>query len=286
MSTAAASTTPPAPEYALDAFAGSERSARPAVLPHVMRSEWTKLRSVRSTVWSLLATFGMTVGLGAVFSWAYVNRYNQQSLADRLTFDPTSRSLSGLFLAQLAIGVLGVLIMSSEYATGLIRTTFIAVPQRRTVLGAKVAVFGAVALVVNMVSVFVGFLVGQAILSSKSLGVSLGDPGVLRAVAGAGAYLTFVALLGLGIATVLRRTAGSIATLVGFVLVLPLLVQALPSPWNHDIAKYLPSEIGDALYSVRASPNHLSPAAALGVAALYLVAAYAGAAVLITRRDA
>ncbi|HEY3669915.1 MAG TPA: ABC transporter permease [Acidimicrobiia bacterium] len=286
MSTAAASTPRPAPEYALDAFADSERRARPAVLPYVMRSEWTKLRSVRSTVWSLLATFGMTVGLGAVFSWAYVNRYSQQSLADRLTFDPTSRSLSGLFLAQLAIGVLGVLIMSSEYATGLIRATFIAVPQRRTVLGAKVAVFGAVALVVNMVSVFVGFLVGQAILSTKSLGVSLGDPGVLRAVAGAGAYLTFVALLGLGIATVLRRTAGSIATLVGFVLVLPLLVQALPSPWNHDIAKYLPSEIGDALYSVRSSPNHLSPAAALGVAALYLIATYSGAAVLITRRDA
>jgi ABC-2 type transport system permease protein len=283
MSTAAATAVAPPNLETVDQL--DERTRR-AVLPRVMRSEWTKLRSVRSTVWSLLATFGITVGLGALFTFAYVNRYNQQTLADRLAFDPTSRSLSGLFLAQLAIGVLGVLVISSEYATGLIRTTFTAVPQRRTVLGAKVAVFGAVSLLVNVLSVFVAFLVGQAILSSKNIGVSLGDPNVLRAVFGAGLYLTFVALLGLGIATIVRRTAGAIAVLVGFVLVFPLLVQALPSPWNHNIAKYLPSEIGDALYSVRSSPNHLSPAGALGVAALYVIATYAIATVLITRRDA
>jgi ABC-2 type transport system permease protein len=281
MSSTVAAATP-----TLDAVDRIEERARRAVLPHVVRSEWTKLRSVRSTVSSLLATFGITVGLGAVFTWAYVNRFDQQTLADRLAFDPTSRSLSGLFLAQLAIGVLGVLVISSEYATGLIRTTFTAVPQRRTVLGAKVAVFGVVSLLVNLVSVFAAFLVGQAILSSKNVGVSLGDPNVLRAVSGAGLYLTFVALLGLGFATVVRRTAGAIAALVGFVLVFPLLAQALPSPWNHDVAKYLPNELGDALYSTHTSPNHLSPAAALGVMALYLVATYAIATLLITRRDA
>jgi ABC-type transport system involved in multi-copper enzyme maturation permease subunit len=251
-----------------------------------MRSEWTKLRSVRSTVWSLFATFAITVGLGALFSWAYVNRFDQQSLADRLAFDPTSRSLSGLFLAQLAIGVLGVLVISSEYGTGLIRTTFTAVPQRRTVLAAKAAVFGAVSLVVSMLSVFVAFVVGQGILNAKNVGVSLGDPSVLRAVLGAGVYLTFIALLGLGIATILRRTAGAIAALVGLVLVFPLLTQALPSPWNHDIAKYLPSELGDALFSVRSSPNHVTPGVALLLCAVWLTAIYAIATLLISRRDA
>ena len=279
-------TVPSAHDPELDSLDVAARPARPALLPHVMCSEWTKIRSVRSTVGSLFATFGITVGLGALFSWAYVNRYNQQTLTDRLTFDPTSRSLSGLFLAQLAIGVLGVLVISSEYGTGLIRTTFTAVPQRRTVLAAKAAVFGVVSLVVSMLSVFVAFFVGQAILNGKHLGVSLGDPGVLRAVLGAGVYLTVIGLLGLGIGTILRRTAGAIAALVGLVLVFPLLAQALPSPWNHDIAKYLPSELGDALFSVRPSPNHLSPGAALAVFAVWLITTYAIAAILISRRDA
>ena len=138
------------------------------LLPAVIRSEWTKLRSVRSTVWSLVATFGITVGFGVLLSWAYISRYDRLSLRERFTFDPTAHSLRGLFLAQLAIGVLGVLIMTSEYTTGLIRTTFTAVPQRRSVLAAKAIVFGAAAFVVSMVSVFVAFFAGQAILNGKT----------------------------------------------------------------------------------------------------------------------
>lgn len=283
MSTTAATTTP---AEIVDTLDSTEGSGRRYVLPYVMRSEWTKFRSVRSTVWSLIATFGITVGFGALFSWAYISRYNEQSLSERLSFDPTAHSLRGLFLAQLAIGVLGVLVISSEYVTGLIRITLTAVPQRRTVLAAKAIVFGAVSLVVSMVSVFVAFLVGQAILDGKHLGVSLADPHVLRAVLGAGAYLTIVGLLGLGIATIVRRTAGAITTLVGLVLVFPLLAQALPSPWNHDIAKYLPSQLGAALFSVRPDPNLLSPGTALGVAALWLITTYTIATILITRRDA
>jgi ABC-2 type transport system permease protein len=284
MSTTA--TTTPAQDHSLDTLGQTERLGRRFLLPHVMRSEWTKLRSVRSTVWSLFATFGITVGLGALFSWAYINRYNQESLTERLSFDPTAHSLRGLFLAQLAVGVLGVLIISSEYSTGLIRTTLTAVPQRRTVLAAKAIVFGAVSLAVSILSVLVAFLVGQAILNGKHLGVSLGDPHVLRAVLGAGAYLAMVGLLGLGIGTILRRTAGAITTLFGFVLVFPLLAQALPSPWNHDIAKYLPSQLGEAMFSVRHDSNLLSPGVALLVAVLWLVATYTIATILITRRDA
>jgi ABC-type transport system involved in multi-copper enzyme maturation permease subunit len=284
MNTIAAPT--PTQELALDTIGQTEPRERGSILPRVMRSEWTKLRSVRSTVWSLIATFAITVGLSAVFSWAYTNRYDNLSLRERLTFDPTAQSLRGLFLAQLAIGVLGVLVISSEYTSGLIRTTLTAVPQRRTVLAAKTLVFGAVSLVVGMLSVFAAFLLGQAILNGKNIGVSLGDPHVLRAVLGAGTYLSIVGLLGLGIATILRRTAGAIATLVALVLVFPLLAQALPSPWNHDIAKYLPSQLGEALFSVRPDPNLLSPPTALAVAALWLIAIYTIATILITRRDA
>jgi hypothetical protein len=258
----------------------------PALLPAVMRSEWTKLRSVRSTVWSLVATFGITVGFGVLLSWAYISRYDRLSLRERFTFDPTAHSLRGLFLAQLAIGVLGVLIMTSEYTTGLIRTTFTAVPQRRSVLAAKAVVFGMAAFVVSMVSVFVAFFAGQAVLIGKNLGVSLGDPNVLRAVLGAGAYLTMVGLLGLALGAILRRTAGSIASLFGLVLVLPLLARALPSPWNDDVAKYLPSRLGEAMFNVRPDSTVLSPGIAFVVTIGWVVALFAIATLLITRHDA
>jgi ABC-2 type transport system permease protein len=257
-----------------------------ALLPAVVHSELTKLRSVRSTIWSLIATFVITVGFGALFSWAYISRYDQQSLQERLTFDATQHSLRGLFLAQLAIGVLGVLVMTSEYATGLIRTTLTAVPQRRTVLAAKAVTFGVVACIVSFVSVFVAFLIGQAILHGKHLGVGLGDPHVLGAVVGAGVYLTFVGLLGLGLGTILRRTAGAIATLFAVVLVIPLLAQALPSPWDSDVSKFMPSRLGEALFSVRPDSGVLSRGDALVVMVVWLVVTFTLATLFIVRRDA
>jgi hypothetical protein len=137
-----------------------------------------------------------------------------------------------------------------------------------------------------MISAFVAFLAGQTILNGKNLGVTLGDPSVLRAVLGAGAYLTIVGLLGLALGTIVRRTAGAIATLFGLVLVFPLLAQALPSPWNHDIAKYLPSQLGEAMFSVRPDSTLLSPGTALVVALIWLVATFGLATFLIVRRDA
>jgi ABC-2 type transport system permease protein len=275
-----AATTPP------DGAVTPVPGPRGRLLPAVIRSEWTKIRSVRSTVWSLFATFGITVGLGALFCFAYVRRYDHLNIRQRLTFDPTVQSLRGLFLAQIAIGVLGVLVISSEYATGLIRTTLAAVPQRRLLLAAKAVVFGAVALVVSMISVFVAFFVGQAVLHGKHLGVSLGDPHVLRAVLGAGVYLAIVGLLGLALGAIVRRTAGAIATLFAVVLVLPLLTRALPNPWDTDIGKFLPAELGAAMFNVRPDSSLLSPGTALVVALVWLVVAFTIAAVVITRRDA
>ena len=208
------------------------------------------------------------------------------SAIDKLRFDPTSFSLRGVFLAQLALGVLGVLVISSEYSTGMIRTTFTAVPHRVYVLIAKAVVFAIAAFGVALVACFAAFEVGQAIFASKNASVSLGDSGVLRAVLGSAVYLTAVGLAGLALGTLLRRTAGAIATLFGVVLVLPALVSALPSPWDTDVSKYLPSEVGRALFSVRQPSDLLSPGAALAVLVAYVVVALGAAAYVLRRRDA
>ena len=280
------STAPVAPAPATSGAASDSGQPGSGLFVAGLASEWTKLRSVRSTVWSLFATFAIMVGLGSLLSLAYVSRYERIGLVERLTFDPTAHSLRGLFLAQLAIGVLGVLTITAEHATELIRTTFIAVPQRRVVLAAKGAVFGLVALLVCMVAAFAAFFSGQAILDTKHLGVALSDPHVLRAVLGAGAYLTIVGLISLAVGAIVRRTAGAIATTFALVLVLPLLSQALPSPWDRDVGKFLPSELGAALFSVRARDLLLSPGIALLVAVGWVAALLAVATLLITRRDA
>ncbi len=267
----------PAPDRTL-----SKRS----ILGAAIAGEWTKLRSVRSTVWGLLATFGITVGFGLLITSAYVSRYDRLSVSQHRTFDPTAQSLRGLFLSTLAIGVLGVLVMSSEYATGTIRSTLAAVPQRSSLLTAKAVTFGVVAFVVSMGSAFASFFAGQAVLAGKNIGVSITDPHVLRAVAGAGFYLTAAGLLGLALGTILRSTASAISTLVSLLFVLFLLAQALPDPWNNDVAKYLPGRAGTALFTVRPDSNLLSPGTALIVLIAWLVAAYALAAVLLARRDA
>jgi ABC-2 type transport system permease protein len=260
--------------------------ARRSVLTAAIASEWTKLRSVRSTVWGLLATAAATVGFGLLFTSAYVGRYDRLSVSDRLRFDPTAQSLRGLFLSALAIGVFGVLVTSSEYATGAIRTTLTATPQRQAVLAAKAIVVAAVALVVSLVSVSVAFFAGQAVLASKHVGVSIGSPHVLRAVLGATAYLVVAGLLGLALGAVLRSTATAISTLVALLFVLFLLAQALPNPWNDDVAKFLPGRAGAALFAVRPDSSLLSPATALLVVIAWLVGAFALSAVLLARRDA
>jgi ABC-2 type transport system permease protein len=251
-----------------------------------LRSEWTKFRSVRSTVWTLLAAAVATIGLGAGLCAAYVSRYDQLAADERLRFDPLSFNLRGLFLAQLAIGVLGVLVISSEYTTGMIRSTFAAVPQRRAVVAAKSLVFVTVAFVVGTAACFGAFFAGQSILASKHLNVGLGDPGVVRAIIGGGAYLALIGLLALSLGTLLRRTAGAIAALFGLVLVLPQLVSALPSPWGTDIPKYLPSEAGQAMLGIRQHTDLLSPGAGFAVLLAWAAAAVGLALFAINRRDA
>jgi len=261
------------------------------VFPDLLRSEWIKLRSVRSSYWTLIVTIVGMIGLGALFCATYVARFNHMDVRDQIEatrFTPAARSLGGYFLMQLAVGVLGVLVITSEYSTGSIRATLSAVPQRRSVLAAKAVVFAVTVLVIGIGSSFAAFFVGQAILSQKSLGVGISDPGVLRAVVGTGLYLTVIGLLSLGLGTMLRRTAGAIAALVALVLILPGVVAALPSSWQNDIDPYLPSVAGQALIGHGPmTPDHvLSPWGGFGVFCAYAAASLVAGAVLLVRRDA
>lgn len=256
------------------------------IVPDVVRSEWTKLRSVRSTYWTLLVAAVAMVGLSALLSSIYVGRYASLSAADKASFNPTSFSLSGSLLAQLAVAVLGVLVITAEYSTGMIRTTFSAVPQRETVLGVKAAVFGATAAVVGLISSFAAFFVGQAILSSNHIGASIGDPNVLRSVIGAGLYLAVLGLLALGIGALIRHSAGAIAAVFGLIFVLPGVVLALPSTWSDAISKYLPSNAGAAIFRTIPDRSTLSPWAGFGLFCAYAAVALIAAGVVIRRRDA
>jgi ABC-2 type transport system permease protein len=266
------------------AHSSSDPSA--PIFPDVLRSEWTKLRSVRSTYWSLLVAAVAAVGLSALICSVYVNRYDSLSAADKAGFNPTSFSLNGLFLAQLAIAVLGVLIITSEFSTGMIRSTFAAVPQRRVVLAAKATVFSAVTVVAGLVSCFAAFFVGQAILSGKHIGAQIGQPGVLRAVIGAGLYLGVLGLLSLGIGAIIRHSAGAIAAVFGLIFVLPGVVAALPHSWENTISPYLPSNAGQAIFRGARDVHSLSPWTGFLVFSLYAAAALGVAAVTLARRDA
>jgi len=257
------------------------------IWPSALHAEWTKLRTVRSTYWTLFSAAVVTIGISAIVCTVYVAQYSNISLKDRATFDPVATSVAGGFLAQLAIAVLGVLVITNEYGTGMIRATFAAIPQRRTVLVAKAVVFAGITLVVGTTSAFVAFFVGQAILSAQGLGVGLGAPEALRTIFGTGLYLAVLGLLALGLGVIIRKTAGAIAAVFGLIFVLPGIAQLLPSSMS-GIQKFLPSNAGDALLqsSKASGTSQLSPWVGFGVFCLYAIGTLVLAGALLVRRDA
>ena len=278
-------TTPPVPATVRPSHPGRFRPLG----WDLARSEWIKLCTVRSTYWTLLLTVVGMAGFGALLTAAYARHYNTVSAAARRAFDPAAYSLSGFFLAQLAISVLGVTVITSEYATGSIRSTFTAAPQRVSVLAAKAAVFAAVAATAGIASSFAAFFTGQALLAGKGIGTTLGGPGALRSVIGAGLYLAILGLLALGLGTLIRRTAGAIAAVAGLIILLPLLVQGLPSTWQAAITRYLPSVAGQAVIGRTkfAPPGHLLPPwAGFALFCAYTAAVLTAAALTLNRRDA
>jgi hypothetical protein len=255
----------------------------------VLASEWIKLRSVRSTGWSIFAMTLITIGVAIIAGVTVTNQWNTFSLPDQLTFDPTGISLRGLLFSQLVIGVLGVLVISAEYGTVTIRATLSAVPHRPLVLAAKAAVFAAVALLVGEVLSFGAFFVGQALLSSPAPHATLSQPGVLRAVVGGGLLIPVFGLFALGLGAIVRHTAGAITAYVGAILVVPLIIEALPSSISRPVLKFMPFAITNSMTSVRHTFDFgptFAPWTGFAIMCAYAAAALLIGGWLMVRRDA
>ena len=255
--------------------------------PRVMKSEWIKMRSVRSIVITLLASAVVVIGIGvlaAAVKTGDVSRPGGGGGGQRLGDDSTGISLSGVQLAQLIVAIVGVLLVTSEYSTGSIRGTLAAVPKRWPVLMAKVVVFGAVTFVVELIAVFIAFFAGQAVLGSK--GVSLGDTGVFSAVIGAAIFLTGTGLLGVALGFLLRSTASGIAVAVAGFFLLPGILGLFSDSVQNDIRPYLPSSAGTSLTSVTHTSEYLNYWPALILLAGYVVVFVGGATIRMLRSDA
>jgi ABC-type transport system involved in multi-copper enzyme maturation permease subunit len=257
---------------------------------HLLRSEWTKIRSVRSTVWTLIVFVVVSVGLTALFALLTIANWTGANAASRnatVTADPVSFLLgTGINLGQFAICVLGVLVMTSEYSTGVIRASLLAVPRRTPMLAAKAVVFAALILVMGEIVTFSSFFIGSAILR-KHVTVSLSDPGVARAVIGTGLVLAVLGVFALAIGALVRHTAGAIATVIGVVLVLPILSGLLPGTWGAHINAYLPEQAGGLIAQAHQHQgNLLSPWQGFGVFCLWTAVLLGLAAYLLRRRDA
>jgi ABC-2 type transport system permease protein len=250
----------------------------------VFLSEWTKLRSVRSTKWSLAAAFVFTIGLPAIAAAIVSHHWPHMSPHDRADFHPLDVSLVGVQLAQLAIGVLGVLIVTAEYSTGMIRASMTAVPKRLPVLSGKGVVYGVVTIALMTPAVVIAFFVSQAILSHRHIDIGFTAAGVPRVVLGAGLYLTMIGLFGLGLGAIVRNTAGGIATFAGLMFVLPPLMNVLPTSWNAAASPYVPLQAGEALLRLHRG-DQLAPWTGFAVLCAYVATAIALAAVLLRRRD-
>jgi ABC-type transport system involved in multi-copper enzyme maturation permease subunit len=269
---------------------GTPPAARRAGFGYLLLREWTKIRSVRSTIWTLIVFVVVTVGFTALFTWLTVANWNGPRAATRdatIVADPVNFILgAGTGLGQLAIAVLGALLISTEYSTGVIRASLLAVPRRIPMLTAKAVVFAALILVVAEIVTFSSFFLGSAIVHSH-VAVSLSDPGVARAVVGTGLSLTVLGLFSLAIGALIRHTAGAIATAIGVVFVLPILSGLLPGSWGAHVNAYLPEQAGSLITQAhQQSGDLLSPWQGFGVFCLWTVVLLCAAGYLLQRRDA
>jgi ABC-2 type transport system permease protein len=258
--------------------------------PGLLRSEWTKIRSVRSTVWSLIAFVVVAIGFSTLIALVISNTWNSPGSHGghvQLHTDPTSVLYgAGFGFGQLALCVLGVIVITSEYSTGAIRSSLLAVPRRLPMLAAKAVVFAVLELVVSAITVFAVFFISTSILHSH-ITITLGQPGVLRATIGGILYLIVLGLFAMAIGGLIRHTAGAIATVIGLVLVVPPLIGLIPGTIANHIHGYFPTVAGQLVgQTIQASRDVLSPWQGFGVFCLWTAVLLAGCAVLLTRRDA
>jgi ABC-2 type transport system permease protein len=255
-------------------------------LARVTRSEWTKLWSLRSTRWSLAVACIAMAGLGPLIAVVSMAHWNQLAPIQRLTFNPLERSLGGYRLAQLAIGVLGVMVISGEYSTGMIRSSLMAVPKRLPVLWAKLLVFSGVAFVLMLVTALISFFASQAIFTQHHVNQTFGSPHALRVFVGTVLFMSLTGILCTALGTIIRSTAGSISAYVGLMFVLPGISDILPSSISNSINPYLPSVAGTQVASTYAQPYTFSAWGGFALFCGYTVLAVAVAAYLLRRRDA
>jgi ABC-2 type transport system permease protein len=248
-----------------------------------LRSEFTKIKSTRSTYWTLLALVVVCVGIGALASAGAAAHPNE---IDRAAFDATQQSLAGLYVGQLVIAVLGALTITSEYSTGMIRTTLSVQPRRGVVFAAKAVVFAVISLVTGLITSFLSFFVGQALMSGHHLSVTLGDPNVLRAVIGGGLFLATCGMLAYGLGAILRHTAGAITAAIGLLFVLSILINFLPSSWQGHVDKWVPALAGSQVWATRAAPDQFPAWGGFAVLAGYAAVAIVAGLVCFRTRDA
>jgi ABC-2 type transport system permease protein len=274
------------------AHAGAAAAPRyRASLAGTLRSELTKLRSVRSTYWTVIVLILAGVGFSIADCAGTAAHWSSTPAAARATFDATQNSVTGLaLLGQLVIVVLGALVITSEYSTGMIRTSLTVMPKRETLYAAKAAVFGAVALVISMVISFASFFIGQALLSSTHHAATLSTPNALRSVIVTGLFVTVCGLFAYGFGAILRHTAAAMTTVYGLLFLLPQLAKALPNAWYADVVRWLPG--GDALNVLTATtpgqnfPHLFSAWGELAVFAGYAAILLIAGLLLFRKRDA
>lgn len=266
------------------ALRASSFEIHPVSQRRVLRSEWIKFRTLRSTLIVLAVTVIGIVGIGLIIAAVTTHNFASMSPDDRAHFNAIDRVLGGVNVAQLTVGVLGVLIITGEYSTGMIRATFGAVPTRLPVLWAKLTVFALAVFAVCLPASFVAFLGGEALLGSH--GVSLSSPGALRAVFGITLYLIVAGSLGVAFGFLVRNTAGGIAALFGLLLVLPGLSNLLPTSWQNSVVPYFPSNAGQALYTQHGDHTMMQPWSGFALFVGYLAIAIVAAAASLRRRDA
>jgi len=238
----------------------------------VTKSEWIKFRSVRSSVMGVVVFFVLTLGLGGLISWAVRSHWSTTSGIDKLTFDPVSTSLAGTLFAQFAVGVIGVLFITSEYSSGSIRTTLAAVSNRARLVSAKLVVLILSIIVVSELVCFATFLVGQAVFKGV--------------VPTASFYLTLLTIIGFSLGLIVRHSAACISIFVTILLIVPIIFAFLPTSWQNSYEKYLPSELGRAMMSPFAPTNDLGAWNAILLLVIYAVVIFGVGLTMMIRRDA
>ncbi|MFJ9825608.1 ABC transporter permease [Streptomyces sp. NPDC101160] len=253
----------------------------------VLQSEWTKIRTVSSTVWTLASALLVTVAMGAALCALTNANYADMREVERATFDPTLVSFSGMILGQLAMVVFGVLVVGTEYSSGMIRTSLAAVPQRATFLFSKIAVAGALALLVGLATSFLAFFLGQGLLGTHR--TSIGADNVLRAVIGGGLYMGLIAIFSMGVAAMLRSSMLSLGILVPFFFLVSQILSAVPKA--KEVARYFPDQAGSKI--MRVVPNAMNsekapygPWGGLGIMLIWVAAALLGGYLVLKKRDA